>query len=178
MRKDLDPREPDVIYDVPRRPYTNTKEYKEEVTQEIYEDYTPMTKHITPWQQPMEETIKVDDNADSENKDVKVKSEEDSNKTLLDEHEEEYHTKLKKDIGMKEEGALRPENAMEEFAVTNIEATTSDKDKIASKVADKESKAGKEGNEPPSISKVTTENLHNMMLKELHQRFREMGYVH
>ena len=67
---------------------------------------------------------------------------------------------------------------MEEFAVTNIEATTVDKDKMTSKVADKESKAGKEGNEPPSISKVTTENLHNMMLKELHQRFREMGYVH
>ena len=71
---------------------------------------------------------------------------------------------------------------MEEFVVTNIEVTTVDKDKMTSKVADKESKAGKtsgkEGNELPSISKVTTENLHNMMLKELHQRFLEMGYVH
>lgn len=141
-----------------------------------------MTKHITPWQQPMEETIKVDDNADRENKDAKVKSEEDNNITLLDEQEEEYHTNLKKDMGMKEEGALVPENAMDELAMTNIEATTFDKDKITSNVADKESKAGKisgkEGNELPSISKVSPENLHNMMLKELHQRFREMGYIH
>ena len=182
MREDLDPREPDVIYDVPRRPYTNTKEYNEEATQEIYEDYTPMTKHITPWQQPMEEKIKVDDNADRKSKDVKVKSKEDNNITLLDEHKEEYHTNLKKDMGMKDEGALGLENAMDELAMTNIEVTTFDKDKITSKVADKESKAGKisgkEGNELPSVSKVSTENLHNMMLKELHQRFREMGYVH